>query len=117
MENLEEEKLATLQQYPKFFQLRDLTKTTEQGEVSVNVIEEVSGRWQDLARCLEFKAREIQKIEKDYKYVDDACRAILDMWHQGYPNTREPVTWKTLIHTLCDAGFEDVADRLLKILL
>ena len=42
----------------------------------------------------------------------DTCQEILRRWLEGQEETRQPVNWDTLIDSLIEAGFVDIATDL-----
>ena len=76
------------------------------------MIEEVAGYWEDLARALHFESSVIEHIGDMFFQTEDACREVLRRWLEGQGETRQPVNWATLIDSLSEAGFVDVAEEL-----
>ena len=73
------------------------------------MIEEVAGYWEDLARALHFES---SVIEHMFYQREDVCQEVLRRWLGGQEETRQPVNWATLIDSLTEAGFVDVAEDL-----
>ena len=79
----------------------------------VRVIEGVAGHWEDLALALHFETSMIEIVNRDmFHKTENSCRELLRRWLEGQGGTRQPVNWATLIESLIDAGFFDVADDL-----
>ena len=79
----------------------------------MRVIEGVAAQWEHLALALQFDGSVIEIVRRDTFYqTEDACREMLQRWLEGYGGTRQPVNWGTLIDSLLDAGFVDIAENL-----
>ena len=76
------------------------------------MIEEVAGYWEDLARALHFESSVIEHITDMFYQTEDACREVLRRWLGRQEGTRQPVNWATLIDSLTEAGFVDIAEDL-----
>lgn len=70
---------------------------------TVRVVEEISCNWEKLALVLQFRDGVIREVEQDQHFqVEAACRTILQRWLDG--ESRQPVTWETLIKCLEEIG-------------
>ena len=72
----------------------------------MKVIEGVAAGWEELAKALHFDSSVIEHM----RGTEDACWNILWRWLEG--ETRQPVNWITLIESLIEAGFIDIATDL-----
>ncbi len=77
-------------------------------------MENVSPEWKKLALCLDFEEHVIRTIASNHPACEAACRDMFERWLQGRHNTRQPVTWETLITSLyeADSSFRNLADKL-----
>ena len=82
--------------------------------VTVQVINHVAPKWEELAIALGFKHYTIMTVKRDYKSdAREACRQILSMWLKEAEETLvRPVTWDTLIQCLTNAEFSCLAEEL-----
>ena len=79
----------------------------------MKVIEGVAAEWENLALALHFDSSVIEIVRRDTFYqTEDACREMLRRWLEGQGGTRQPVNWRTLIESLLEAGFVDIAENL-----
>ena len=79
----------------------------------MKVIESVAAQWEHLALALHFEGRVIDSVKRNNFYqTEDACREMLRRWLEGQGETRQPVNWATLIDSLLEAGFIDIAENL-----
>ena len=77
----------------------------------INVIERIASRWESVADQLHFENHHIDTIKKQSHYeVDSACRKMFIKWLEGVG--RKPITWRTLIDALDEAGLPRVAHEL-----
>ena len=83
----------------------------------IRVIERVAPDWRFLATALGFDKARIKIIERDYGRisVEEACQEMFIRWLNGEHDLK-PSTWGTLIQCLTQAGLNDVARSLKKIL-
>ncbi len=119
LEDLDEEKRALLQEPPKIYQLLCLIPKRQPRQRAVRVVEEVSHQWDSLARSLRFRKYVIQIIAANHpKDCEAACCDMFGRWLQGRHNTRQPVTWETLIRSVyeTDTSFKALGDKLVKAL-
>ncbi len=118
MEDLTEEKRALLQETPFLHQLWHLIPEGQPSQRGVKVIEVVSHKWQCLALSLRFEKHLIRIIETNYRNdCEAACRDMFRRWLQGRDDTRQPVTWDTLIRSLYETGtFETLGNKLVHVL-
>ena len=74
----------------------------------INMIERIASRWESVADQLHFENHLIDtiKIQSHYE-IDSACRKMFIKWLEGVG--RQPITWRTLIDALDDAGLPRVA--------
>ncbi len=118
MEGLTEEKRALLQGTPRLRQLQYVNPEGGTSQRGVRVIEEVSYKWESLALSLHFKEHIIQIITANHpKNCEAACCDMFRRWLQGRNDTREPVSWETLIRSLYETGtFKALGNKLVKVL-
>ena len=77
------------------------------------MIEEVAAEWEKLALALHFQTFVIDIVRRNtFHRTEDACREVLQRWLEGQEETRQPVNWATLIDSLLEAGFVDIAEDL-----
>ena len=99
----------TLAKKPTFHQLLWLRGREEK---TVKVVEEVAAKWELLAYALHFSPAIVETIRRDKLHeCVPACQEILHRWLNG--ETRQPVSWQTLINSLRDCDFNTLADDLL----
>ena len=68
--------------------------------------------WEELAKALHFESSVIEHVSHTLHQTKDACQEILRRWLEGQEETRQPVNWDTLIDSLIEAGFVDIATDL-----
>jgi hypothetical protein len=74
----------------------------------INVIERVTSKWEFVADQLNIESHLIDSIKlESHSQVSSACRKMFIKWLEGIG--RKPITWKTLIHALDEAGLPTVA--------
>lgn len=79
----------------------------------MNVIEGVATRWENIATRLNFDMNQIEHISRTNHFqAEDACRAVFSEWLKGKEGLRLPITWKTLIRALEEAGLGQTAWKL-----
>ena len=113
-----EDSQGVLQEKPEMHQL--LYLEGEGDTPAVRVITEVKSKWEKLAHSLKFNAGIIAGVEVDKRGdCERACMEIFTRWLKGDPDTRQPVTWNTLIQTLraTDSSFEPLIRQLIYTLL
>ena len=77
----------------------------------IKVIERVAGSWEKVATRLCFEGHDIQRIKRDDRNsCTEACRTMFIEWLRG--KGRKPITWETLIKTLKEAEFSEIASDL-----
>ena len=77
----------------------------------IRVIEHVASKWESVAIQLHFEGHLIETIKIDsHSQVDSACRKMFIKWLEGIG--RQPITWRTLINALDEAGLSNVAREL-----
>ncbi len=106
---------AILQRRPENHELHYLDYEGDSGPVVVRVIEELSSCWEKLADCLRFRPGVIGGVKLDDPHsCNTVCCRILILWLQGGADTRQPVTWATLVQAIREVGsnFDSFADRL-----
>ena len=82
----------------------------------IRVTERVAPDWRFLATALGFDESRIKIIEEDYgRSVEKSCQEMFIRWLNGEHDLK-PSTWGTLIQCLTQAGHDDVARSLKKIL-
>ena len=83
----------------------------------IRVIQRVAPDWRFLAAVLGFDEARIKIIEKDYGRIsiEEACQEMFIRWLNGEHDLKSS-TWGTLIQCLTQAGLDDVARSLKKIL-
>ena len=75
------------------------------------IIETVADQLEEMALALQLEDHAINTFEGD---PVPACCEMMQQWLNG--EGREPVTWSTLIESLIDTGFLDLAEALQEIL-
>ena len=96
---------------PKLHQLGYLKLNNQR----IKMIERVASRWESVATQLHFEGHLIDTIKMESHYqVDSACRKMFIRWLEGIG--RQPITWRTLIDTLDEAGLPRVAHELSNII-
>ena len=77
----------------------------------MRIIYAVALDWDWIAIRLHFRGDVISRIERDHKgsSVVRACQAMFSKWLEG--EGRWPITWKTLIEALKEAGFSELASE------
>ena len=92
---------------PKLHQLGYLNQHNR----TVKVIEYVTFKWKHAATQMYFEGHLINMIKRDsHHQVDSACRDMFIKWLDGVG--RKPITWRTLIKALDEAGLSNVAQEL-----
>ena len=77
----------------------------------INVMEQIAFRWEYVADQLHFENHLIATIRMESPYqINSACRKMFVKWLEGVG--RQPITWRTLIDALDDAGLPRVAHEL-----
>ena len=101
---------------PQLHQLEQLTGSD--GSKSVQVINSVAAKWEELAIALGFDAPAIAHIKRDYSTdCREACSQMLQMWLRMECNTASrSISWATLIQCLKDAEFSSIGQELEEIL-
>ena len=98
---------AHIDSKPKLHQLGYLKLNNQR----IKVIERVASRWESVATQLHFEGHLIDTIKMESHYqVDSACRKMFIRWLEGIG--RQPITWKTLIDALDEAGLPRVVHEL-----
>ena len=77
----------------------------------LKIIETVADRLKEMTLALQLEDHDINTLERD---PVPACCEMMQQWLNG--EGRKPVTWLTLIESLTDAGFLDIAETLQEIL-
>ncbi len=96
-----EEAKAALQKAPELHQLQYMEVKDSSGTSAIQVIDEVAHQWEKVALSLHFKEYTIQSISKNHpKDCETACLDMFTKWLLGNPNTRQPITWQTLIESI-----------------
>lgn len=81
----------------------------------IAVVTEVAGRWERMARALDFSEAEVEILGRNCKNnVELACTDLFTRWLEG--NHRQPVTWQTVIECLKELDLNVVAEDLNAIL-
>ena len=71
------------------------------GGRSIRVVENVCADWEELAVALQFSGGVIRAVKRSQHFqAEDACWAILQRWLDGHGESKQPVTWKTLVECL-----------------
>ena len=77
----------------------------------IDVIEQIAFKWESVADQLDFKSHLIETIRiESHHQVNSACRKMFMKWLEGVG--RQPITWRTLIDALDEAGLPRVAHEL-----
>lgn len=93
--------------------LQELQCLRGRGGRRVRVIQGVAAKWEYLADALHFESSVIEIVRRDtFHQTEAACREVLQRWLEGLEGTRQPVNWGTLIDSLLEAGFVDIAEDL-----
>ena len=103
--------ITELDEMPKLHQLQRLYRN---GTV-VNVIRAVAPCWENFALCLEMERNMIDIWKRDTNEVEDAARKLFSHWLDG--NGRSPISWRTLIQALREAGLRVIAADVERILI
>jgi hypothetical protein len=75
------------------------------------VIERVGSNWEFVADQLNIESHLIDTIKMESHFqVNSACRKMFIKWLDGIG--LQPITWRTLIDALDDAGLPEVAHEL-----
>ena len=78
----------------------------------VKVVEAVAEEWEELAKTLHFNSSVIESVRESFPLPKDGCQEMLRRWLDRQEETCQPVYWNTLINSLCEAGFVDIANDL-----
>lgn len=79
----------------------------------IRVMKTVAASWRQVAIALHFEGSVIEIISESARsYPEPACEDMFRRWLRG--EGRGPITWDTLIESLEDAEFENLADDLRK---
>ena len=89
--------------------LHELDRIKGSGK-TVKVIERTAAYWERVAMRLHFEGHEIDTIAADYRQSEDACRKMFSDWLLG--KGRQPKSWETVIGSLNEAGFGEIASDL-----
>ena len=96
--------------------LKDLQLLKDHDGHEIRIIERVASKWIVLAVALNFDESRIEIIEEDKgRSVEKACLEMFIRWLNG-EHDQKMSTWGTLIQCLTQAGLDDVARTLKKIL-
>ena len=76
------------------------------------MVEAVAVEWAELAKTLHFDSSVIEDVRERFPQPEDACQEVLWRWLDGQEGARQPVHWDTLIDSLLEAGFDDIANGL-----
>lgn len=103
---------TTMSSPPKLHQLGLISGSGK----TVRVIERVAARWKEVATRLYFEPHVIDRIGEDTcnhsSRTISACRRMFNVWITGTCESRQPVSWDTLIRALEEARFSTVANDL-----
>ncbi len=81
----------------------------------VKIITSTAARWEQVATRLHFDRHIIEHITRDHHYQTvPCCRKIFEKWLDGAG--RQPANWKTLIITLKEANFSELAEEVQEII-
>ncbi len=118
LEQLDKDQRAALHKIPEITQLYGIEPEEKFDQTSVGLIKEISSKWEQIASSLHFEDTTLQEIAKNNPQNHIAAfQTLLELWRQGSYNTRQPVTWETLIRSLYETkGFKAVADKLIRVL-
>ena len=76
----------------------------------MRIIDTVASKWDRIAIRLHFNGHDISRIERDHKEsVVRACRTMFSEWLEG--KGRKPISWNTLIKTLKEADYSELASE------
>ena len=77
----------------------------------IDVIEQIAFKWESVADQLDLKSHLIETIRMEsHHQANSACRKMFMKWLEGVG--RQPITWRTLIDALDEAGLPRVAHEL-----
>ena len=102
--------IAEVDEMPKLHQLQRLSRDS----TVINVIEAVAPLWEEFALYLKMERNMIDIWKRDTIQVKDATRKLFGHWLDG--NGHQPISWRTLIQALHEAGLSITATDLEKIL-
>ena len=95
-------------------ELHQLELLEENGS-TVRIINTVASKWDRIAIRLHFSGHDISRIERDHeKSVVRACQTMFSEWLEG--KGRKPISWNTLIKTLKEADYSELASEVETIL-
>ncbi len=96
-----DEAKAVLQKAPELYQLHYMEVKDSSGTSAMQLINEVAHQWEKMALNLHFKEYMIQTISRNHpKDCEAACLDMFTKWLLGNPDTRQPITWQTLIESI-----------------
>ena len=102
--------IAEVDEMPKLHQLQHLSRDS----TVVNVIKAVAPFWEKFALYLKMERNMIDIWKRDTGQVEGAARELFGHWLDG--NGRQPVSWRTLIQALHEAGLPIIAANVEKFL-
>ena len=74
----------------------------------VRVISAMASKWDTMALRLYFDGTDIERIRMDsHHQCESACRKMFQEWLDG--NGRKPLTWRTLVKAVHEAGMSECA--------
>lgn len=77
----------------------------------LKIVTEVAGRWEKMARSLNFTEGEIEIIQRNHPGdVESACSDVFKRWLER--KHRHPVTWQTVVECLREVDLNVVAKDL-----
>ena len=104
--------LLFLDEQPTMAQLEHLV--AHDGRV-IKIVTEVAGRWEKMARRLNFTEAEIEILQRNHiSDVESACSGVFQRWLDG--KHRLPVTWHTVVECLREVDLNVAAEDLNTIL-
>ena len=102
--------IAEVDEMPELHQLQHLSRDS----TVVNIIKAVAPCWEKFALYLKMERNMIDIWKRDTDQVEDAARELFGHWLDG--NGRQPVSWRTLIQALHEAGLPIIATNVEKVL-
>lgn len=85
----------------------------------LHIVETIAGKWKLVGIHLKFPAWSLDNIELTCHHDVEACATkLLTRWLKGHAqeDSQAPITWKTFLEALRDAGLGQLADNLTDLL-
>ena len=99
--------MPNLSDKPTLVQLRKLKIP---GDQDVRIIDQVAGKWDDIAIAMDFDpdGHTHTEIKRDFNTVQEKCTETFKKWLQGL-GSKQPTTWEMLVEILRDCNFAQLA--------